>query len=166
MKKKSDIFERIDFFMTAKGFKNLPELAHFLQLTNPETLYRLKRSEKNKPSYALLVKIAEKFEELDMNWLIRGTGTMELKKQAEDAVTTAKTDQPVAHAMQQLISALSNEINKPVPEGLEKIKLQIAMLTNLNGEMKDKIDYIYDVLTKAELFKEIRETLDKTKHPL
>jgi len=57
-----------------KGIKNIPELAVHLGYDSAEKLYRLKRSSEAKPSVDILNDFTNKFEDLNIRWLLNGRG--------------------------------------------------------------------------------------------
>ena len=57
-----------------KGIKNVPDLAIALGYDSPEKLYRLKRKPEAKPSYDILEDLTNKFEDLNIRYLITGDG--------------------------------------------------------------------------------------------
>lgn len=59
----------------SQGIKNTQKLSEFLGYKSPEKLYRLERDANAKPSFAVLQDISKKFENVDMNFLIRGVET-------------------------------------------------------------------------------------------
>lgn len=80
MKEKSIFFERISQIIDYYGIKSVNSFAlDYLKYDSSEKINRLKRSNTN-PSYEILCDIANKFEEIDMNWLLLGLGHM-LKKE-------------------------------------------------------------------------------------
>ncbi|MBK6263521.1 S24 family peptidase [Marivirga sp. S37H4] len=72
MKENSNFFERLMVFSDSQGFKNINEFAEFLGYSSAEKLYRLKRSPSAKPSFDIIHDISNKFEILDLRWLITG----------------------------------------------------------------------------------------------
>lgn len=72
MEKKSNIFERILQVAELKGLKNVSDLADYLGYSNPEKLYRLGRNPDAKPSFDILEDLTNKFEKLNMRWVISG----------------------------------------------------------------------------------------------
>ncbi len=73
-------------------FKNLdvPTVSNSLGYSHPEKLYRLFRQDSNnKPSIDILLDLSNKFDNLNMHWLLTGFGQMEFdfkpRKDLEDA---------------------------------------------------------------------------------
>ncbi len=163
MNNKSNIFERILRYSNHKGFKNINEFSRFMGFEYPEKLYRLKRNENNKPSYELLEKLANTFEDLNLNWLIRGTGAMELSNQEDETVSIKETTRTVTGSLQDLVITLSDEIHKPLREGLEELKSELRAFYQIEKEKNDKIDFMYDIINKVQLFKDIQKAFEKIK---
>ena len=69
------LFLRISVFY---GYSGIPDLAKALGYSSPEKLYRLKK-ENAKPSVDILQDLSNKFEDLDLNWLITGSGSLSRK---------------------------------------------------------------------------------------
>ena len=72
MENNSNFFERLQQFIINQGFKNTNEFAKHLGWKSPEKLYRLERKENAKPSYDIIKDISNKFENIDLRWLITG----------------------------------------------------------------------------------------------
>lgn len=75
----SNFFERILRISVFYGYSGIPELAKALGYSSPEKLYRLKK-ENAKPSVDILQDLSNKFEDLDLNWLITGQGDLRKSK--------------------------------------------------------------------------------------
>lgn len=76
MKKYSGFFERILQIIEYYGIKSVNSFAcDFLKYESSEKINRLKKENAN-PSYEILLDISNKFEDIDMNWLITGRGSM------------------------------------------------------------------------------------------
>ncbi|MEQ9285396.1 MAG: hypothetical protein RIG77_00730 [Cyclobacteriaceae bacterium] len=69
-------YDRLMFFSHYQGIKNANDLAKELNYKSPEKLYRLKRDINSKPSFGILTDIANKFEFLNLRWLLVGKGEM------------------------------------------------------------------------------------------
>lgn len=68
----SNFFERLQQFIVNEGFKNTNEFAKHLGWKSPEKLYRLERKQNAKPSFDIINDISNKFENIDLRWLITG----------------------------------------------------------------------------------------------
>lgn len=76
MKNKTNFFERLTKLITDKGYKSLNDFAvNGLGYKSSEKLNRLK-DDHNKPSLTIIEDIANAFAEVNLNWLIMGTGNM------------------------------------------------------------------------------------------
>lgn len=79
LNKKNTFFERILFLIDYYGIKNINSLAKdYLNYNSSEKINRLKK-DNTFPSYEILIDISNKFEEVDLNWLLTGKGEMLLK---------------------------------------------------------------------------------------
>ncbi len=98
MKKNTNIFERISDYTENKGFKTLSDLATYLGYTNPEKLYRLKRNPEAKPSVDILEDLSNKFEKLNLTWIVTGRGeseyTPDLTMRDRDNIYLSETKAP------------------------------------------------------------------------
>ncbi|MFE3847169.1 hypothetical protein ACFX5D_04200 [Flavobacterium sp. LB3P45] len=78
----NDFFKRILQLSENKGFKNISDFAKSgLLYASSEKINRLKK-ENNKPSFEILLDISNKFEDVNLNWLITGRGKMEIDEDA------------------------------------------------------------------------------------
>ena len=76
MKKSSNFFERIIQLINYYGINSVNSFAlDYLKYNSSEKINRLKKPNTN-PSFDILCDIANKFEEIDMNWLLLGVGNM------------------------------------------------------------------------------------------
>ncbi len=66
---------RLHKFLLVKNL-SISKFADRLGYENAEKIYRLFRDDKNKPSFEIIHDISNKFEELNIDWLITGKGTM------------------------------------------------------------------------------------------
>jgi hypothetical protein len=76
MRENSTFFIRLSDFIVNEGIKNLREFSDILGYTSSEKLYRLQRDKKAKPSFDIILDIANRFEYLNLVWLITGRGEM------------------------------------------------------------------------------------------
>ncbi|ADQ79240.1 hypothetical protein Palpr_1092 [Paludibacter propionicigenes WB4] len=77
MKKNTNLFERICQIIDLYDIKSVNSFAiDYLEYNSSEKINRLKKENTN-PSYEILCDIANKFESIDMNWLLLGEGNME-----------------------------------------------------------------------------------------
>ncbi len=85
MKINSVFYERVSQFSNYKGYNSINDFAkNGLGYNASEKLNRLK-DEKNKPSFDIIADISNKFEDIDLNWLVTGRGEM-LKQAAVNTV--------------------------------------------------------------------------------
>lgn len=95
----SIFFKRILQIAENKGFKNITDFSkNGLEWLSSEKLNRL-RKENNKPSIDILLEISNKFDDINLHWLITGKGEMlisknksELLKVEEPKETYGKTE--------------------------------------------------------------------------
>ena len=159
MKNKSDVFKRIKIFLTAKGFKNLSDFSDYVGFKAPEKLYRLRRVPKSRPSFGMLLEMANAFDDLNLNWLITGTGEMLLPETTEDSIKM--DNNPVADSMTGLLQAITRVNNTALKKDIEQLQHQLHVLTESEKEIKEKVEYIYKMLLKTELSEHIEKTIDK-----
>lgn len=74
LKKNNTFSERLRYLIEIKGYKNANEFAKGLEYASPEKLYRLIRDPENMPSSEILIDISNKFEDINIGWLITGKG--------------------------------------------------------------------------------------------
>lgn len=65
-------YERLMQVAEYEGIKNTQKLSEYLGYKSPEKLYRLERDPNAKPSFNIILDISNKFDNLDLNWLITG----------------------------------------------------------------------------------------------
>jgi hypothetical protein len=74
LNEKSTFFERIMYVSQIQGFKNVTEFAkNGLDYNSPQKILRLKEGE-NKPSIDIILDISNKFENVNISWLMTGKG--------------------------------------------------------------------------------------------
>jgi phage repressor protein C with HTH and peptisase S24 domain len=76
LEKNTNFFERLHLFCESEGIKNMQELSKLMNYSSAEKLYRLERDPNNNPSYQMIIDLSNKFEYLNMNWIITGEGAM------------------------------------------------------------------------------------------
>ncbi|GGB82649.1 transcriptional regulator [Flavobacterium suaedae] len=76
MSKKTNFFDNLIQLCDYKGIKNMGELSKLLGYKSAEKLYRLERDKNNSPSYQIILDLSNLFEEVDLNWLLTGKGSM------------------------------------------------------------------------------------------
>ena len=77
-----------------KGIKNPNEFAILLNYSSPEKINRLLRDDKNMPSAEILTDIANKFADVNINWLLTGKGSMLTTKEYTDSEEIITTNEP------------------------------------------------------------------------
>lgn len=75
----STFSSRLRMFMQAKNI-NQTQLASTLGYASPEKISRLLRKEGASPSVDIIIDFSNKFEDLNIEWLVTGKGEMEKKK--------------------------------------------------------------------------------------
>lgn len=129
----TNFFDRIMQFADYKGFKNPSEFAKKgLGWTSSEKINRLKK-ENNKPSVDILIEISNKFEDINLGWLLTGKGEM-LKTSTQSIVQNGNANVNNGHNVSgqgNVIKQTNNELMEIIREKdrqiAEKDK-QIAML--------------------------------------
>ena len=124
MKKNTNFFERISQIIDYYDIKSLNSFAiDYLKYNSSEKINRLKKENTN-PSYEILCDIANKFEEIDANWLLLGAGSMLKEKTNTHKPRNIILDQisfdnfleryeKLAFENGRLTAQLSNKRNKP-----------------------------------------------------
>lgn len=78
----SGIVLRLKIFMDHKDL-SIPELANILKYNSPQKLYRLFNTPLANPSCQIIEDISNAYEELNLNWLFTGKGSMLLGEKSE-----------------------------------------------------------------------------------
>lgn len=76
----SNFFDRLMQFAESQGIKNPQKLSEKLKYKSAEKIYRLERDKTANPSYNMVREISNAFENLNVHWLITGTGHMTFGK--------------------------------------------------------------------------------------
>lgn len=88
--KNTSFFERIMQIIDYYNISNINEFAkEYLGYSSSEKINRLKK-EGNNPSYDILLDISNKFENINMNWLLTGNGEMLKNSNEVEINSTAK----------------------------------------------------------------------------
>jgi len=105
-------FKRLLLIIENQGFKNLNDFAlNGLKYESSSKLNRLK-DEKNKPSMEILLDIANKFENINLHWLITGKGAMLQTKIDYIAPISNKVAEPIiSYPESDVVSELKKTIN-------------------------------------------------------
>lgn len=122
LKNNSAFFERIMQIINYYGIKNVNAFSKaYLGYNSPEKINRLKKEE-NKPSFDILVDIANKFDEINLDWLITGKGKM-LKLSEKDKTFLASEEAAVYRKGKEEITFLRDQIKKLQQENADLIKI-------------------------------------------
>lgn len=175
MKNNTNFFERIAAIIKYKGFRSVHDFAiNGLGYSSSEKLNRLKR-EGTKPSYDILEDIANKFDEINVNWLLTGRESM-LKRgsgfpRGKEIITVPinmqrKTADPVKEIQDVPLYDLEAtaglvELFKGTSSEAILDRIRIPGIANCDGGVYVKGDSMYPLLKSGDivLYKEI--TLDK-----
>lgn len=131
-----DIYERLDYLMKAKNLTAY-RLSKELGYSKPGTFYAI-LSRKVKPSYDTLTAILTKYDDLNGDWLLRGTGEA-FKNSASSALLEAtetrrevviSDSQPNTQLLQERIAALEQQL-RDREEIIALLKQQILLLKEL-----------------------------------
>ncbi|MES2379435.1 MAG: hypothetical protein V4538_00230 [Bacteroidota bacterium] len=145
MSKKSSFFERILQIAETHGYKNINDFAiNGLAYASSEKINRLRDANK-KPSVDILLDIANKFEKIDLNWLITGNGTI-LKSPDNNELLTLQqkliAEMERNRLLEEQLTLLDpNWVNNPLNQvtKLAELKTIIADLHHLHKTIiKDK----------------------------
>lgn len=131
-----DIYERLDYLMKAKNLTAY-RLSKELGYNKPGTFYAI-LSRKVKPSYDTLTAILTKYDDLNGDWLLRGTGEA-FKNAASTALlqvgetpreVSYSESQPNPQLLQERIAALEQQL-RDREEIIGLLKQQILLLKEL-----------------------------------
>ena len=131
-----DIYERLDYLMKAKNLTAY-RLSKELGYNKPGTFYAI-LSRKVKPSYDTLTAILTKYDDLNGDWLLRGTGDA-FKNSASTALLQTvegqreivlTESQPSPSFLQERIASLEQQL-RDREEIIALLKQQILLLKEL-----------------------------------
>ncbi len=112
------------------GYSSVSELTRALKYKSTEKLYRLKRSNDNKPSFTIIEDLTNLFDSIDLEYLVTGKRT---KYEALNELNNAEEVTSVYKTKVELLKSLLNEggddINKKIDDVLTN---QIKILDLLN----------------------------------
>ncbi len=112
------------------GYSSVSELTRALKYKSTEKLYRLKRSNDNKPSFTIIEDLTNLFDSIDLEYLVTGKRT---KYEALNELNNAEEVTSVYKTKVELLKSLFNEggddINKKIDDVLTN---QIKILDLLN----------------------------------
>jgi transcriptional regulator with XRE-family HTH domain len=131
-----DIYERLDYLMKAKNLTAY-RLSKELGYNKPGTFYAI-LSRKVKPSYDTLTAILTKYDDLNGDWLLRGTGeafknsasTALLQTIAGQQEIVLTESQPNSSLLQERIASLEQQL-RDREEIIVLLKQQILLLKEL-----------------------------------
>lgn len=118
----SNFFDRILQLAKNQGYKNITDFSkNGLGYSSPEKLNRLKDSDK-KPSIEIIIDISNKFEFINLKWLITGRGKMDNRNDPdvinEPSIKYSKeSDQRVIELQAEIISLMKevSELKSRLP---------------------------------------------------
>ena len=112
------------------GYSSVSELTRALKYKSTEKLYRLKRSNDNKPSFTIIEDLTNLVDSIDLEYLVTGKRT---KYEALNELNNAEEVTSVYKTKVELLKSLFNEggddINKKIDDVLTN---QIKILDLLN----------------------------------
>lgn len=115
-----------------QGIKNTQKLSEFLGYKSPQKLYRLEKDPSAKPSFKILLDITNKFDNLDLKWLITGETDTNQKinktSEPDGSYYRITFEEIIAEKVAEKIEPAINQIRKKV----EYIQIQ---LDNLNEKI-------------------------------
>jgi hypothetical protein len=115
-----DIHECLEYILKAKGM-TIYGLSKELGFDKPAKLYTI-LNRRTKPSYETLVSITQRFEDLNGDWLLRGTGSPFVRPAAETTTNDTQLE---------LLKERNQGLEKQVAdrdETIELLKQQILIL--------------------------------------
>ena len=127
-------FKRLLYIVESEGFKNLNDFAlKGLKYESSSKLNRLK-DDKNKPSVEILLDIANKFENVNLHWLVTGIGDKSLKvdisKHPVDEMKLNVFSEPVFYAEIELVKTLKETIAN-LRKDIEELKDDKELLKSI-----------------------------------
>lgn len=127
-------FKRLTYIFESQGFKNLNDFAlNGLKYESSSKLNRLK-DENNKPSIEILLDISNKFQNINLDWLITGRGNFELNKINQQDVE--KNQHLVAEPTEDYKTDLIESLKEQVVELRKDKELLRSLLENKMGNAK------------------------------
>jgi hypothetical protein len=145
MNKNNNIFERILQVIEFHNIKSVNIFAiKYLGYSSSEKINRLKNPN-NKPSYEILLDISNKFENINMNWLINGTGEMLLhpiSKLDEELAKDENGDKkPYKYTESESLYAAEEKAKEWAKENktIEYLVTRLEQLAVENAELKKRL---------------------------
>jgi len=133
-----DIYERLDYLMKAKNLTAY-RLSKELGYNKPGTFYAI-LSRKVKPSYDTLTAILTKYDDLNGDWLLRGTGEafknsastalLQMSETHREVLVAESPSNPAPQLLQERIAALEQQL-RDREEIIVLLKQQILLLKEL-----------------------------------
>ncbi len=144
LSKKPNFFDRMMSEANKNGYSSVSELAKALKYSSTEKLYRLGRSEKNKPSFEIIEDLTNLFEFADLRYLItnkRSTTSTYTTEKANSLAAEKKVSYEKRESVEDIIS---NKILNTLEPFLNKIELQDAKMAELilkMGMIEEKVNH-------------------------
>lgn len=122
------------------GYNTVSELSRALNYKSSEKLYRLKRSDDNKPSFSVIEDLANLFDNIDLEYLITGIRSDSNREEQTEVTEDPRSDYSTkARLLQTLFDEDSAELNAKIDRILDN---QDKILQRLNQGIR--IDSISD----------------------
>ena len=129
-------FKRLLHILENEGFKNLNDFAlNGLKYDSSSKLNRLK-DDKNKPSVEILMDIANKFENINLHWLITGKGKMIVESGTYLASNEISKVQEPPGTSERITAILENELLQTQRDLISSQKEQLAYYKELIADLK------------------------------
>ena len=174
MKKNTSFFDRLVELVGFKGYRSVNDFAiNGLGYNSSEKLNRLKK-EGAKPSFDILEDIANKFEDIDVHWLLTGKGNMVKSSSFSPSVAIHTTPISVHRRTVDPVKDIQDiplydleataglvELFKGTPSDAILDRIRIPGIANCDGGVYVKGDSMYPLLKSGDivLYKEI--SIDK-----
>lgn len=130
LKEKSNFFERLSQIIDYYNIGNVNKLAKdYLNYNSSEKLNRLKDASKN-PSLNIIVDISNRFEEINLVWLVKGEGSMlkhENSNNVEEPITNYGEDKKELILQLKLANEKIAFLEKFIDEKIDKIMDRIEL---------------------------------------
>ncbi|CVK17006.1 Phage repressor protein C, contains Cro/C1-type HTH and peptisase s24 domains [Apibacter mensalis] len=176
MKKNTNFFERITELIHYKRFRSVHDFAiNGLGYSSSEKLNRLKK-EGTRPSYDILEDIANKFDDINVDWLLTGRESM-LKRVSEFAGGKEILPAPIISMHRKTIDTIRDIQDVPLYDleatsGLVELfkgssgeavldRIRIPGIANCDGGVYVKGDSMYPLLKSGDIVLYKKVNLDK-----
>ncbi len=137
---------RLHKFLLVKNL-SISKFADRLGYENAEKIYRLFRDNKNKPSFEIIHDISNKFEELNVDWLITGRGSMlkttyeqeQLPKNSSESIPQIGS---LSSSIQEISITLDPNIHQLTNQVQDNYHIDSPQTHQIEQDFSEKIGYV------------------------